>query len=100
MKKVVVKYDELGKPIGLIDIKEFNDPATLKQFKLECDKNRLAYEDRLREKAENELLEKKALTDEINELKNEIASLKSVISHILGTTELTEEQINEILGVE
>ena len=100
MKKVVVKYDELGKPIELVDVKEFVDPSSLKDFQLECEKNKLAYEQRLNEKAEKELIEKAKLYGEITNLKLEILLLKSVISHILGIAELTEEEINRILGVE
>lgn len=100
VKKVLVRYDELGKPIELVELKEFHDPSVLKQFKENCDFNKREYLGRLQEKAQNEQLEKQELENRLNALQNEIASLKSVISHILGYEELADEQLYEILGIQ
>lgn len=100
VKKVLVRYDELGKPIELVELKEFHDPSVLKQFKEQCDSNKREYLGRLQEKAQNEQLEKQELENRLNALQNEIASLKSVISHVLGYVELTDDQLAEILNIE
>ena len=101
MKKLcIVNYDELEKPIGLVEVKEFNDIQVLKNFEEKCSINKQAYKKRLQEKSENERLEKQKLDDEIKSLHTEIKSLKKVISHLLGNKELTEEEIAEIMGVD
>lgn len=101
MKKLcIVKYDELEKPIELVEVKEFSDIKELTIFRDNCLFNKKEYNKRLQEKAENERLEKQKVDNEIKSLQNEIKSLKSVISHLLGNTELTEEQIAKILGEE
>ena len=100
IKKCIVKYDDLEKPIELVELKEFSDIKVLEDFKAKCLINKQEYKQRLREKAENELLEKQKVANDINALQNEVLALKSVISHLLGFAELDEEQIKEILGVE
>lgn len=99
VKKCIVKYDDLGKPIELVELKDFTDPKVLSDFKEKCELNKKEYHKRLKEKAENERLEKQRVDDEIKSLQNEVLSLKSVISHILGYAELEEEEIKSILGV-
>ena len=76
------------------------DPSVLKSFKEKCEENKLAYIQRQAEKDKNERLEKQKTESDINQLKDEVASLKSVISHILGYLELNEDEIKSILGVE
>lgn len=100
VKKCIVKYDEKGKPIELLELKEFTDPSVLRSFKEKCEENKLAYIQRQAEKDKNERLEKAKTESDINQLKDEITSLKSVISHILGYLELNEDEIKSILGVE
>lgn len=100
VKKCIVKYDEKGKPIELLELKEFTDPSVLRSFKEKCEENKLAYIQRQAEKDKNERLEKAKTESDINQLKDEVASLKSVISHILGYLELKEDEIKSILGVE
>lgn len=100
VKKCIVKYDEKGKPIELLELKEFTDPSVLKSFKEKCEENKLAYIQRQAEKDKNERLEKQKTESDINQLKDNITSLKSVISHILGYLELNEDEIKSILGVE
>lgn len=99
VKKCIVKSDDLGKPIEVIELKEFHDPKVLKEYKEKCELNKAEYLKRLQEKAENERLEKQRVDNEIKSLHDEIKSLKSVVSHILGYLELEEDEIKEILGV-
>lgn len=100
VKKCIVKYDEKGKPIELLELKEFTDPSVLRSFNEKCEENKLAYIQRQAEKDKNERFEKAKTESDINQLKDEVASLKSVISHILGYLELNEDEIKSILGVE
>ena len=81
-----------------MEVKEFSDIKVLDDFKNQCAINKQEYKKRLAEKAENERIEKEKLDNDIKSLKDQIKSLKSVISHLLGNTELTDEQIAEILG--
>lgn len=99
IKKCVVKYDELGKPIELVEIKEFTDPRVLEEFKRTCDTNKSNYLKRLKEKAEIEQKEKEKVANDIKSLQEENNSLKMVISHILGYDELEEDKLKQILGV-
>lgn len=98
-KQCIVKYDDLEKPIELLEVKEFIDPQTLNNFKEKCVENKKAYLKRLEEKAEKERLEKEEVHKEIQDLYDENKSLKSVILHLLGYKELDENEIKEILGV-
>lgn len=100
VKKCLVKHDELGKPIELVELKEFTDPKVLKEFKEKCELNKAQYLLRLEEKAQNEQNEKLELKGEILLLKGEIKLLKTVLKHILGYDELQEEEIQSILYVE
>lgn len=100
VKKCIVKYDEKGKPIELLELKEFTDPSVLRSFKEKCEENKLAYIQRQAEKDKNERLEKAKLNGEILLLKDEIKLLKSVLKHILGYEELDEDSIASILGIE
>ena len=100
LKKCVVKYDDLGKPIELVELKEFTDPQVLRLFKDKCETNKADYQKRLKEKAEDEQNEKAKLNGEILLLKDEIKLLKSVLKHILGYEEIDEDSIASILGIE
>ena len=101
MKKLcIVKYDELEKPIELVEVKEFTDVKVLDDFKEKCAVNKQEYKKRLAEKQENERKEKQRVDDEIKSLHDENKSLKRVVSHLLGNEELTEEEIAEIMGEE
>ena len=83
VKKCIVKYDEKGKPIELLELKEFTDPSVLRSFKEKCEENKLAYIQRQAEKDKNERLEKAKTESDINQLKDDVTSHKSVIAHIL-----------------
>ena len=100
VKKVLVKYDELGKPIELVELKEFTDPSALKAYKQQCDANKVEYNKRLAEKEQNAKTEITNVYCEILDVRREIKLLKSVILHVLGYAELTDEQLSEILGIE
>ena len=100
LKKCIVKYDELGKPIELLELKEFNNPQVLSNFKAECDTNKAEYLKRQQEINDNKELEKENLLKKINSLEKEISSLKSVVSMLCGYISLEEEQVKEILKVE
>lgn len=98
VKRYVVKYDELGKPIEIVEIKEFTDPAVLKSFKEKCEENKAALLEREKERESAALEEKKTVLSYIENLHKEIADLKSVIRHLLGYTELDEIEIKDLLG--
>ena len=97
IKKCIVQYDELEKPIGLIELKEFASTPELRQFLENCEKNKLLYKKRLEKKAEKELLEKQKMWQHIENLDKKIEGLKQVIWHLLGNRELSEEEIKKFL---
>ena len=99
IKKCIAKYDELGKPIEIIELKDFNDPQTLKAFKEKCDANKVEYLKRQDEKAKKEQLYKEKVAQDINSLQEEIVCLKLVISHILGYEEFAEDYIRKVLDI-
>lgn len=99
IKKCIVKYDELDKPIEIVELKEFTDPRSLEDFKRTCDANKSNYLKRLKVKAENDQKEKEKVANDIKSLQEENNSLKMVISHILGYDELEEDELKRILGV-
>ena len=98
-KKCIIKYDELGKPIEIVELKEFTDPRSLEDFKRTCDANKSNYLKRLKEKAANDQKEKEKVANDIKSLQEENNSLKMVISHILGYDELEEDKLKRFLGV-
>ena len=100
IKKYVVQYDDLGKPIEIVEVKEFAKLDELKNFQEKCKVNKVAYEQRVSEKEQKLATEKQNLLDRVDLLEKENKCLKSVISHILGYNELGEEEIKEILEVE
>ena len=100
VKRYVVKYDELGKPIEIVEIKEFTDPAVLKSFKEKCEENKAALLEREKERESKKLEEKKEVLSYIENLHKEIADLKLVICHLFGFAEFDESTIKEILGVD
>ena len=100
VKKCIVKYDDLEKPIEIVELKEFSDSKVLSDFREQCLVNKKDYLKRLKEKAENELKEKEKVANDIKSLREENESLKKVISHILGYEELEEDELKQVLGVE
>ena len=100
IKKYVVQYDDLGKPIEIVEVKEFTKLDELRNFQEKCKANKVVYEQRVSENTQKLATEKQNLLDRVDLLEKENKCLKSVISHILGYNELGEEEIKEILGVE
>lgn len=100
LKKCIVKCDDNGKPIELVELKTFNDPLALREFQEVCQKNKIAYLKEKQQKAEKERLEKEKVMEMINSLQEQNNALILVIKHLLGLEELKEEQILSILGVE
>lgn len=107
LKKVIVEYDELNKPIRIIELKEFTNTKDLLDFQKLCETNRKALEQRKAEKLEQERLEKERLLNRVLQLENENVSLKGEIAYLKGevddleldTTEL-QEQVNDIITEE
>ena len=96
IRKCIIQYDELGKPIGLIEIKDFSN-AELKQFQELCEKNKKEHDERLANKAEKERVEKKLFNERLSKLESENEFLKSVLCHILGYEELDERELGKLL---
>lgn len=86
-KHIAVVYDDSGKCVHLAKVK------TVSELEL------LGLNNELHEYHSKQDLEKALLLKRVKLLEEENKSLKSVISHILGYKELTEEEIEEILGV-
>lgn len=97
IKKCIVQYDELEKPIGLIELKEFSSTPELRQFLENCEKNKLLYKQRLENKAEKERVEKDLFNKRLSKLESENEFLKSVLCHILGYNELDERELGKLL---
>ena len=84
VKKCIVKYDEQGKPIELIELKEFSDVKTLKDFEELCKKNKMDF---LKRKNESELkaaVEKENLMKKIEFLENKCEAALLGIAYLLG----------------
>lgn len=98
VKKCIVEYDELGNPIGLIDLKEFTSNESLKDFRELCKRNREEY---LKRKADSERKaneEKMILASQIGGLENNIIFVIRAIKKIFGvkTKEEIESMIKEV----
>ena len=100
IKKCVIKYDELGKPIELVELKEFNDPRVLSEFKESCLVNKKDYLKRLEDVAKQKEEKEKQLYHRIENLEKGLEKALLLIKHSLGYEELSEEQLKELLGVE
>ncbi len=97
IKKCIVLYDELGKPIEVVELKEFTDPRVLSEFKKECEKNKLAKVQReeleKKEQQENELF----LEKQIKLLKIENLHIRELLTHLFGYKDIEEERIQILL---
>lgn len=93
VKKCIVQFDELGKPINIIDIKEFNDVESFKNFKKLCEENHKSFVQR-RAKEEAEFQKKKAeAIKELEYLKKGVIAAMKGISYLLGYDDYTPEEI-------
>lgn len=54
MKKAIAKYDELGNPIGLVDVKDFRSEASYKSYLDLCALNKTKADKRAEEKVKAE----------------------------------------------
>ena len=93
VKKCIVQHDELGKPIGIVEITEFTDNKSFKDFEKLCDENHKAYVKRM---FENELrikAEKEKFKTEFQNVKDCIAAALNGIAYLLGIGKLSEEEI-------
>ena len=97
VKKCVVKYDELGKPIEIVELKEFSDPRVLSEFKKKCEENKFAKikreELKKKEQQENELF----LEKQIKLLKIENLHIRELLAHLFGYKDMEEERIQVLL---
>lgn len=95
VKKCIVEYDELGNPISLIDLKEFADVKSFKDFQDLCKRNKEAFLKRKKESEEKAKEEKKLLRAEIQSLETSIIFLTKAVKKILGVK--TDEEIKAML---
>lgn len=98
VKKCVIQYDEDSKPIHLIEVKDFTSTDSIAAFQGICEQNLNEKKEKARVKALEEAEEKQKVQDDIKSLQDEISGLKSVICHILGLSQLTDEEISSILN--
>ena len=94
VKKCIVEYDELGNPINLIDLKEFADVKSFKDFQELCAKNREGFLKRKEAAEQKAAEEKQFLFDEIERLSETLKDAMSGIAYLLGVANL--ENANEI----
>ena len=94
VKKCIVEYDKQGNPIGIFDLKEFNDVKSFKDFQALCSKNREEFLKRKKAAEEKEAEEKQFLFDEIERLSETLKDAMSGIAYLLGVADL--ENVNEI----
>ena len=101
VKKCVVEYDELGNPIKLIDLKEFSDVKSFKDFGELCQKNKVRFIQRQAEEAHKAEEEKRKLYEKIEQLENENKRLDEIlkdamygIAYLLGIADFKD--INEV----
>ena len=101
LKRYVVKYDDLGKPIEIVEIKEFTDSNVLRQFREKCEENKVKYLERQKEAAEREKQEKELKEREVAKLKQDIFVLKDLVKYLLGYVELEDMNVyKSYLGVD
>ena len=84
VKKCIVKYDELGNPIGLIEIKEFNDVKSFKDFENHCKENAVKESERRIKREEKEAAEKKSHNEAIEKLQKKANILELAVMYLLG----------------
>ena len=101
LKRYVVKYDDLGQPIEIVEIKEFTDSNVLRQFREKCEENKVKYLERQKEAAECAKQEKELKEQEVAKLKQDIFVLKDLVKYLLGYVELEDMSVyKSYLGVD
>lgn len=88
VKKCIVKYDELGNPIELIEIKEFNDIKSFKDFENRCKENADKELERRINRAKAAENAKKAQQERIDKLEKKAAILELAVKYLLGLADL------------
>lgn len=98
VKKCIVEYDDLGNPIGLIDLKEFADVKSFKDFGELCQKNKVSFIQRQAEAERKAEEEKKLLRAEIQSLETSIIFLTKAVKKLFGvkTAEEIESMVKEV----
>ena len=89
IKKVIVKYDEIGKPVAVLELKDFTDEK-LKAFLKECEVNEQAQLARVKAK-------EKTIAEEKEALQVQFSNVKSLVLYLLGEKELTTDEISKAL---
>ena len=84
VKKCSVEYDELGKPIGLVDLKEFTDTKSFKDFEQLCKKNREEFLKRKAAADDKNAYEKQFVFDELARLSETLKDAMFGIAYLLG----------------
>lgn len=93
VKKCIVEYDDNNNPIGIIELKEFTDIKSFKDFEELCRKNLKSYNERMAEEAAKFQKEKAKAITELNNLKKGVIAAMKGISYILGYDDYKEEEI-------
>lgn len=94
-KPVIFIFDpKTGKLISVCDVRNVT-PDQFIDYSKEAEINTKA---KLKEIDEKERIKEQNHKQDINELQVQIDGLKAVISYLLGSKELTEEEINHILS--
>ena len=94
-KRCIVKLDELNKPVALIEVKEFTDEKSLKDFKELCNKNAMEQLERKMKTDKKVEEEKAALNEQIKGLTENVTFLIRAIKKIFGVS--TREEIEAML---
>lgn len=93
VKKCIVEYDELNKPIAIIELKEFNDVKSFKDFEEICKKNREDFDKRIAEKEAEFKKQRAKAVAEMEYLKKGVIAAMKGISYILGYEDYSLEEI-------
>lgn len=88
VKKCIVEHDELGNPINLIEVKEFTDAKSVKDFLELCKKNSEAMAQRQKLIKEEEEKKKAEARKAQDELVIKVSNLWLAVKHILGIEEV------------
>lgn len=90
VKKCIVQYDDLGNPIKIVELKEFTDIKSFKDFEELCDKNHKDFEDRLKEAKEKADAEKAKLLNSIALLQKKAELCFEGIRYLMGLADFAD----------
>lgn len=97
IKKCIVEFDELHKPINVIEIKDFRNATDFQNFVKTCNLNREQAKIRYEEQLAREKEEKENILTNLNNAARNIDCLKTIIKALLGKCDLACEDIDNIL---